>query len=382
VYSRIRPATLAAAAAALAAPDNGQTSRDALTALMERYPNRRILLTDSGTNALHLALQLSASPHNPNRCVAMPAYACPDLGTAAIGAGFRIALYDVDPLTLEPDRSSLTRCLELGASHVVVTHLFGRIVDVDQVTQLATGYGTVVIEDAAQHGAGTMRGSRAGALADWSILSFGRGKGLNAGGGGALIMRDQSATVLPDLPLRSGLHSLKVLLQATFAEVLAKPSCYWVPASIPVLRIGETVYHAPATCATISPASARLLTGALDDEAETLAARRAVEAVYERAAAGRPPGMTPRVHPESESGALRFPVRVSTVPPAGLSRLGVSRSYPRTLAEYPEIHSTLVNPRETLPGADVLAKSLYTWPTHALLSSADLATLTDAIRTI
>ena len=71
-----------------------------VSTLCERYSATDALLTDSGTSALVLALRKILPPGG---CVAFPGYACIDLTTAALGAGVRVRLYDIDPTTLSPD---------------------------------------------------------------------------------------------------------------------------------------------------------------------------------------------------------------------------------------------------------------------------------------
>ncbi len=99
---------------------------------------------------------------SPERPVAFPAYACYDLASAALGAGTRVLLYDLDTETLGPDWPSLERSLEAGATAVVVVHLFGIPVDMDRVGQMARAHGAAVIEDAAQAVGAAWRGRPAG----------------------------------------------------------------------------------------------------------------------------------------------------------------------------------------------------------------------------
>ena len=66
---------------------------------------RELLLTDSGTSALALALQRAAR-ERPGPA-ALPAFCCYDIATAADVAGVPFVLYDVDPETLGPDPASL-----------------------------------------------------------------------------------------------------------------------------------------------------------------------------------------------------------------------------------------------------------------------------------
>src|SRR5207344_1715359 len=108
-----------------------------------RYAASDVLLTDSGTSALRLALE-GALRERPRSSVALPAYSCYDLATAVIGARARIQLYDVDPRTLSPDLQSLERTLEAGAGVVVVGHLWGVPVALDAVQQLCSRAGALL----------------------------------------------------------------------------------------------------------------------------------------------------------------------------------------------------------------------------------------------
>ena len=67
------------------------------------------LLVDSGTHALELAIRLAVHLSGESAVVALPAYSCYDIATAAVGADVRVTLYDVDPVSLAPDLDSLAR---------------------------------------------------------------------------------------------------------------------------------------------------------------------------------------------------------------------------------------------------------------------------------
>jgi len=125
----------------------------------------------------------------PGGSVAYPGYGCIDLSAAAVRAGVKVRLYDLDPVTLSPDLSSLGKTISRGVDAIVVAHMFGYPADVPGVRDLASNAGVTVIEDAAQAAGGTLETVPLGALADASILSFGRGKGTTAGSGGALLFR-------------------------------------------------------------------------------------------------------------------------------------------------------------------------------------------------
>lgn len=90
--------------------------------------------------------------------MALPAFACPDLISAASASGARIVPYVLDPHTPEPDPDSFLGALGLRCTHFVVTHQYGRVVDLSQWTQLANDYDAVSTEDAAQHEGATCGG--------------------------------------------------------------------------------------------------------------------------------------------------------------------------------------------------------------------------------
>lgn len=370
VYSAIRPAALWRAARGQLGDGAAQLRIAAAKRLSSLYPHRAITLTDSGTSSLLLALRLTLPDRRRSPLVALPAYACPDVGAAAVGAGYRIVLYDTDPETLSPDLSSLRRCLEAGCTHVVAVHLFGWIVDVATLVDFAAPFGAVVIEDAAQQAGGTLGGVRGGALADWSVLSFGRGKGLNAGGGGALLSRDspQAATVTDRGPrMASGI----ALVKATVGELLSRPHLYWLPHAIPSLRLGETVYHAANVPNLISATAATLLAESIDREAVDVLARQHMSTHYAESLVHAPQVRLMRASPDMRSGALRFPVLCRPVDGLALAPLGVARSYPRTLAQYPELAASIVGAGKPLPGATALAETLHTLPTHSRVRRED-----------
>src|SRR5579862_7565643 len=152
-------------------------------ALGRRFHARAVALTDSGTSALALAFRFALPAAGT---VALPAYACVDLLAAAAYAGLRVRLYDLDPATLSPDLESVARTLARGADAIVVAHLFGYPADMPGVAAIAHAHGTIVIEDAAQQAGGMLHDVPLGARGPLSVLSFGRGKGWAASGGGAL----------------------------------------------------------------------------------------------------------------------------------------------------------------------------------------------------
>ena len=134
---------------------------------MRQYDAMDALLTDTGTSALGLLLRKLLPAGST---IGLPAYACIDLTTVAVGAGVQVRLYDIDPATLSPDIDSVRDVIRRGVDAIVVAHLYGYPADVRSVQNLAAEHGIPVIEDAAQGSGGTLNGALLGSLAETSIL--------------------------------------------------------------------------------------------------------------------------------------------------------------------------------------------------------------------
>src|SRR5688572_17573133 len=124
--SPVSPAGLLAGFAAIVGR-RGDSHQLITDELKRRYQAADVMLTDSGTSALVIALQ-SLVPRGGT--VAYPAYGCIDLTAAAVRARVKVRLYDLDPLTLSPDMDSLRETMERGVDAILVAHLYGYPADV------------------------------------------------------------------------------------------------------------------------------------------------------------------------------------------------------------------------------------------------------------
>ncbi len=351
--------------------------------LLQQYRSRDLLLTDSGTTALSLALRLAVGRRRDTPRIALPAWGCYDLATAADGAEVEVVLYDLDPRTLGPDRASLDRALGTGVAAVVVVHFFGLPVNLTEIPGAAAAAGALVIEDAAQAIGTELNQRPAGAVGELGVLSFGRGKGWTGGGGGALLLGGEAPAEL-DLSALSTLaapgSSLAMLAKSSAQWLLARPAWYALPAALPFLRLGETIYHRPHPPGGLSSAQAAMLLETArwqDSEAEGRRTRAArLSRAIERAVAGSVPTGWEGGRP----GLLRLPFlpnqRVLSQCATGEARrLGIMPGYPIPLSRLNGFAGRLYRSEPSYPGAEELAGRLYTLPTHGLLTQSDLQRL-------
>ena len=369
VYSPLSASALLSGAGALLS--GGGSARRRVTEWLEReYRTTRPLLTGSGTMALALAMRASRSADRPG--VALPAYGCYDLVTAALGAGVPVAWYDLDPATLAPDWPSLERALSGGVGGMVIVHYYGVPVDFTPVRELARRFDTLVIEDAAQGIGGALDGLPLGALGDLGVLSFGRGKGLTGGGGGALLLnteRGRSAhSALGGAPGPAE-GALRALATTTAQWLLARPSTYALPSALPFLRLGETVFREPEPERVINPVAVGILAETMHLAAGEADSRRrnAAWLIEHLRGAGKVPGGS-----IGQPGYLRLPMLLGEASrlAADSSRaraLGIMAGYPMALNSLPGSTASSTE----YSGARELVQSLVTLPVHSKLKDRE-----------
>ncbi len=95
---------------------------------------------------------------------------------------------DLDPLTLNMDLDKLEAKVTLRTRAIIPVHIFGQMVDVERIMEIAARHDLKVIEDAAQAIGAEYRGKKAGSLGHAGTFSFFPTKNLGAYGDGGMIV--------------------------------------------------------------------------------------------------------------------------------------------------------------------------------------------------
>lgn len=143
----------------------------------------------SGTDALHIACR--AVGLGPGDEVILPAntFLATALGVALAGA--RVVLADVDERTSLLDPGQVERALSSRTRAIIPVHLYGRMMELDPILEIASARGLAVIEDAAQAHGAELGGKKAGTLGALGCFSFYPAKNLGAfGDAGAVVTND------------------------------------------------------------------------------------------------------------------------------------------------------------------------------------------------
>lgn len=159
-----------------------------VSALQARLQRAGGILCSSGTAALELALR--AARVQSGREVIVAAYDYPGTRHTIEQLGGRPILVDLAPgrWTIAAERVRAADSEAVCA--VVASHLHGHHFPAAELRQLADARGWVLIEDACQAIGGSVDGRPCGAWGHLAVLSFGAGKLLSAGSGGALLADD------------------------------------------------------------------------------------------------------------------------------------------------------------------------------------------------
>lgn len=110
--------------------------------------------------------------------------------TAALLAGAKIRLVDVDPLTSCIDIKSLEMAINQNTKVIMPVHLYGRSCEMDEVINIAQRNNIKIIEDAAQGVGVFYKNKHVGTLGDFGVLSYYGNKTITTGEGGIVICPD------------------------------------------------------------------------------------------------------------------------------------------------------------------------------------------------
>lgn len=355
-----------------------RASEEPIEAVLERTIAAKlsaasVQLCASGTAALWTVFT-SLRESTERRTIAACGYNCPDIAAAAVAAGFRLALADCDPGTLEPDLETLPQDAVRDLAAVVFTNLYGLLDDIDRWAGRLPD-NVLLVDDGCQSSLGSVGGIRSGLRGGVGVLSFGRGKAICGVGGGAVISR-RSPDHAHAPNVAAGGSLVRRIVQASIYSALEHPLLYGIPARIPGLGLGQTVYHEDFDKNPIDRGRAAVALAALENEewarAESL--RRMARFGELLPAHVVQPS---RQRPSAQGQVLtRYPIlapdpkiREEWYRLLSAAGLGASRSYPCTLDTYPQLQGKVV--AGELIHARQVAERILTLPLHRYVRGAD-----------
>lgn len=151
-----------------------------------------VALCGNGTDALYLTLTERLGPGDGHGEVITVSHTFIATAEAISLAGYRPVFVDVDPDTCLMDVSKVEKAINPRTRGLLPVHLYGHMVPMDRIMEIARHNNLPVIEDAAQAHGAKWQGKGPGQWGDAACFSFYPGKNLGAwGDGGAVFTRDK-----------------------------------------------------------------------------------------------------------------------------------------------------------------------------------------------
>lgn len=363
-------------------------------AIRERYGVRHCLTLSSGRAALTLifrALKKLANDLQRNEII-VPGYTCYSVAASAVLAGLRLRIVDIDPQTLSYDRALLegVDCSRVLA--IVSANLYGLPNELDVIERFARSHGIYMVDDAAQALHATFKGRYAGTFGDAGIYSFDKGKNITSLQGGAIVTGNDAIAgalteAIGNLPDETRSATAAAFLKLSVYALLLRPWLYWIPAGIPVLGLGRTVYTTDIPMHRSSILATSLVLRLLARIDGITAARVQAAARIAKALTGVGALRDIAPLPGGEPVYLRLPClaadagqRDRLIDVLVHAGIGATGSFPRALGDLPEIAGHISIERGVMRGARDVAARIVTLPTIAYLRDVDRRRLVDALR--
>jgi dTDP-4-amino-4,6-dideoxygalactose transaminase len=299
--------------------------------------------------------------------VLIPGYTCYSVAAAVARSGLKIAVYDLDPRTMDPDIDSVKKAFGKRTLAVIGQHLFGIPAHLGEILAFARQEGVCFIEDAAQGLGGSQSGVLLGTFGDFGLFSFGRGKPLPLGCGASMIGNDQA--ILDEISIRATSNGLFKLFETAVIQALSSSYLYGIMETLP-LGLGKTDFNPDFPMAGLPEVIHRLGEKAINSLERLNAQRRKIAHIY---SAMLPADRTIPISDDDRPVFTRYPVMAGAGDiPKNLRRMGVRRMYPQAIIDESSMGIYMVHDYQATPGARELAGKLITLPTHARITS-DLA---------
>lgn len=326
--------------------------------------------------------------------VILPAYTCYSVAAATVRAGFKIRLVDTDASTLDFNFEELGN---IDSRHVLAAlgcNLFGVMNDWDRLNEVGGLGNYFLIDDGAQSFGASYKGKPSGTLGAAGFYSLGRGKALTTYNGGILVTNNRElSTQLDDivtgLPAAGLVEESVVYIKMMMYSMFIRPKLYWIPASLPFLGLGETIYEDDFGISRLS--SVQTVAGAVIFESilyfHTLRAENASELA--NAVLGLGKFEIPGWNAVNCPPYLRLPVlapsrecRDRAIEQLRSVGIVATKMYPSTLREIPGIDAHLTSNNTSFPGAQKLVDRLFTLPTHPYLTDRDFDNIVAGLRKV
>lgn len=347
-------------------------------------------LLSSGRAALCVILEALHRLKPERDTVVIPAYVCYSVPSAIIRAGLKIRLCDLDQNTLDYDYAELEKIIESDGGGngrdkilaIIQVHLFGLVADTAPLKKLIGTHSEIaVIQDYAQALGAEKNGQLIGTEGDVNFFSLGRGKAYSTVEGGIVVtdrkdIADSIKAVLNTAARYTVFETFSLIAYALLLATFQHPLLFWLPKSLPFLKVGATIYDPGFEVKLMSGFQAGLARNWAVKINRFQHRRRANIERLDAALAA----LKLEKYSSRKNGLpflIRYPVRL---PDAGRSTkvlkdsemagLGMANTYPDTINHISELRGYFKG--ETYPNAEALVDKVVTLPIHPFVTRRDV----------
>lgn len=369
----------------------GDVSESLARHFQERFAVRHSYFTSTGRAGLTLilrAMRRLAPGHRTE--VVLPSYTCYSVAASIVKAGLRPRVVDISPDTLDYAPARLEQADFDRVLAIVATNLYGMPNDLPALAAFARARGAFLVDDAAQAMGASVGGRWSGTWGDAGLFSFDKGKNVSAIDGGVIVTSSDELAQALDAEVAglepsgrgdAGVGAMKAVAYA----LLLRPWLYWIPARVPQLQLGKTVYTTDFPLARPARALTALgLTMTRRLDAFTTARQENARSLI-RALHGAPGVRTVTPTPGSTPVYLRLPLlcddsdaRLRTLEVMRAAGIGATGSYPASIADIPEL-ADLLAPAPSADAGRYVAGRIVTLPTHPFVTAGDVSRIASTI---
>ena len=167
---------------------DGEFTKKCQALLEQRTGCVKVLLTNSGTDALEMAALLCNL--EPEDEVILPSYTFSSTANAFAIFGAKLVFVDIRPDTMNMDEKLIEAAITDKTKVIIPVHYAGVSCEMDTIMDIANRHNLLVVDDAAQSVMSTYKSKALGTIGHIGCFSFHETKNYSMGEGGAILIND------------------------------------------------------------------------------------------------------------------------------------------------------------------------------------------------